>query len=548
MATSTYSANSSRNYSEDIHGLWRANAKERVANTDDFAAQLLCATEFTDNSLAKGKATRIEWTFDITDPHAGILTITDNGVGIQKVADLSRFLKFGSPSSSDKYHQYAWGRFRGMTAMMPEYEKARWSATFKLCGNPDFLSQVCQPWSSIEKMQQSMVEIPVTDENRNIGLEMKMHFDMSIFGADLAKQYLTNPQKLFDKTKERLTTKYHQSVFEHTEFVLSVVKDDMNITQSSKTHNWKTLETMLFELSQTSPATCEIVYSNPLKWKSVDVAPIEFNLKRDHPELSKAFPTFGVRRLGTGRVNIFNDGRLIESRHRYKMEGRKSDHNDFNGQIVFLHSYSDCPGGDFKDQPEPCTTKVSIDENCENLKGIYAMFQAEKQRLKEEAAREEARKKKEREEERKAKVKETKAKAQQAQQAQAGGGAAARPSLLTKLPLSPLQIPAAAAPAPGPNTKQKPVTPKTRQSQPQTPSPPASPSLPSLIAISHSHSQSQTLIPLELSPRDDASTSATATTSSRELQVALLAMEFIMSPEDQAAFKLKLQETFGVSI
>ena len=540
MTTSTYSANSSRNYSEDIHGLWRANAKERVACTDDFSAQLLCATEFTDNSLAKGKATRIEWTFDITDTHAGIFTITDNGVGIQKVADLNRFLKFGSPSSSDKYHQYAWGRFRGMTAMMPEYEQARWSATFKLCGNPDFLSQVCQPWSTIEKMQQSMVEIPVTDENCNIGLQMKMHFDMSIFGADLAKQYLTNPQKLFDKTKERLTTKYHQSVFEHTEFVLSVVKDDTNITQSSKTHNWKTLETMLFELSQSSPATCEIVYSNPLKWKSIDVAPIEFNLKRDHPELSKAFPTFGVRRLGTGRVNIFNDGRLIESRHRYKMEGRKSDHNDFNGQIVFLHSYSDCPGGDFKDQPEPCTTKVSIDENCENLKGIYAMFQAEKQRLKEEAAREEARKKKEREEERKAKVKETKAKAQQAQ---AGGGAAARPSLLTKLPLSPLQIPA----APAPSAKQTPVTPKTKQAIPQTPSPPASPSLPSLIAISHSHSQS--LIPLELSPRDDASTSATAAaTPSREVQVALLAMEFIMSTENQAAFKLKFQETFGASI
>jgi hypothetical protein len=539
MATSTYSAKSSPNYSEDIHGLWRANAKERVAYTDDFPAQLLCATEFTDNSLAKGKATRIEWTFDITDPHAGIFTITDNGVGIQKIADLNRFLKFGSPSSSDKYHQYAWGRFRGMTAMMPEYEQARWSATFKLCGNPDFLSQVCQPWSAIEKMQQSMVEIPVTDENCNIGLQMKMHFDMSIFGADLAKQYLSNPQKLFDKTKERLTTKYHQSVFEHTEFVLSVVKDDMNIAQSSKTHNWKTLETMLFELSQTSPATCEIVYSNPLKWKSVDVAPIEFNLKRDHPELSKAFPTFGVRRLGTGRVNIFNDGRLIESRHRYKMEGRKSDHNDFNGLPVFLHSYSECQGGDFKDQPEPCTTKVSIVENCENLKGIYAMFQAEKQRLKEEAAREEARKKKEREEERKAKVKETKAKAQQAQ---AGGGAAAaaaaRPSLLTKLPLSPLQIPAAP-----PSTKQKPVTPKTKQAIPQTPSPPASPSLPSLIAISHS----QSLIPLELELSSPSSSSLLSPPSSREIQVALLAIQF-MSPENQAAFKVKLQETFGVSI
>ena len=549
-----YSAKSSANYSEDIHGLWRANAKERVAYTNDFPAQLLCATEFTDNSLGKGKATRIEMTFDITHPHAGILTITDNGVGIQKFTDLNRFLKFGSSNSSDKYHQYAWGRFRGMTSIMPDYETARWTATFKLCGNPDSLSQVSQPWSTFEKMGQSIVEIPVTDENYNIGLQMKMHFDMSIFGADHAKQYLSNPQKLFDKTKERLTTKYHQSVFEHTEFVLSVVKDDMNITQSSKTHNWKTLETMLFELSQSSPATCEIVYSNsnPLKWKSVDVVPIEYNLKRDHPELSKEFPTFGVRRLGTGRVNISNDGRLIESRHRYKMEGRKADHNDLNGQIVFLHSYSDCPGGDFKDQPEPCTTKVSIDENCENLKGMYAIFQAEKQRLKEEAAREEARKKKEREDERKAKAKEAKAQQpqqpQQPQQAQAGGGAAELP-----LPLSPLQIP-----TPAPSTKQKLVIRKTKQAMPQTPSPLASPSLPLLIAISHS----QSLLPLELSQRDDAyTTTSTITTSSspsHELfgspenqaafKVKLQEAMGLLLPEKQAAFKVKIQETFGVSI
>ena len=559
-----YSAKSSANYSEDIHGLWRANAKERVAYTNDFPAQLLCATEFTDNSLGKGKATRIEMTFDITHPHAGILTITDNGVGIQKFTDLNRFLKFGSSNSSDKYHQYGWGRFRGMTSIMPDYETARWTATFKLCGNPDSLSQVSQPWSTFEKMGQSIVEIPVTDENYNIGLQMKMHFDMSIFGADHAKQYLSNPQKLFDKTKERLTTKYHQSVFEHTEFVLSVVKDDMNITQSSKTHNWKTLETKLFELSQSSPATCEIVYSNsnPLKWKSVDVVPIEYNLKRDHPELSKEFPTFGVRRLGTGRVNISNDGRLIESRHRYKMEGRKADHNDLNGQIVFLHSYSDCPGGDFKDQPDPCTTKVSIDENCENLKGMYAIFQAEKQRLKEEAkeeaSREEARKNKEREDERKAKAKEAKAQQQQqAQQAQVGGGAAAEPHL----PLSPLQNP-----TPAPSTKQKLVIRKTKQAMPQTPSPLASPSLPSLIAISHS----QSLVPLELSPRDDASTTTTTTTPtstittssspshelfgslSLEDQAAFIvkqqeAMRLLL-PEKQAAYKVIIQETFGASI
>jgi hypothetical protein len=136
------------------------------------------------------------------------------------------------------------------------------------------------------------------------------------------------------------------------------------------------------------------------------------------------------------------------------------------------------------------------------------------------------------------------AKTQQQQQAQAGGGAAvaARPSLLTKLPLSPLQIPAAPAPAPAPapSTKQKPITPKTKQSQPQPPSPPVSPSLPPLIS----------LVPLDISSSSSlvSPSSPPSPPISREVQVALLAMQFIMSPEDQAAFKVKLQETLEVTI
>lgn len=137
-----------RNYNEDIHGQWRANASEKVVYTEDFPAPLLCATEFSDNSLAKGKATKITITFDITNPDAGIFTHTDNGVGIEHIADLTRFLKFGSTHSSDTYHQYAWGRFRAMTAFMPDYETAIWSTTFQLCKNPNVLNRISQPWST----------------------------------------------------------------------------------------------------------------------------------------------------------------------------------------------------------------------------------------------------------------------------------------------------------------------------------------------------------------------------------------------------------------
>jgi hypothetical protein len=64
------------------------------------------------------------------------------------------------------------------------------------------------------------------------------------------------------------------------------------------------------------------------------------------------------------------------------MEGRTLD-NHQNGEIVFVET--DSTGGDFNDQPTPCTIKVSIKKKCENLLGIYKMYRDEKKRRAEEA-------------------------------------------------------------------------------------------------------------------------------------------------------------------
>jgi hypothetical protein len=64
------------------------------------------------------------------------------------------------------------------------------------------------------------------------------------------------------------------------------------------------------------------------------------------------------------------------------MEGRTLD-NHQNGEIVFVET--DSTGGDFNDQPTPCTIKVSIKKKCENLLGIYQMYRDEKKRHAEEA-------------------------------------------------------------------------------------------------------------------------------------------------------------------
>jgi hypothetical protein len=395
-----------RNYDEDIHGQWRANAGEKVVYTEDFPAPILCATEFTDNSTGKGKAKKVEITFDIsgsgTESGMCTFTHTDDGVGIERFSDLSRFLKFGSTQSSGTFHHYAWGRFRAMTAFMPDYETAQWTIDFRLCNNPTVMSRLCQPWSTTQKMQDSMTEVPVTDSNRGIGFGIQLDFKMSIFG-ELAKTYSENPEALFNKMKERLTTKYSEEVFRTTELVLTVKKGSQVIRESSRENNWKTFEQMLRELSETSPASCQILFDKTLNWKSIQFRATEYFLAKDNDGLRMAFPTFGRRSLECQRVHISNDGRLIESRAKTLMDKRKNLHGYQNGEIVFINAFAE-DSGSFLDQPTPATTKVSIKDDCVNLPGIYQTYLDEKKRIDDENASERRAREKELKEQRKKKT------------------------------------------------------------------------------------------------------------------------------------------------
>ena len=376
-------ASSSKYYDDTIAAQWRSWANSKVVHTDDFSAPLLTGTEIPDNSLAKG-ATRFEWIFDITNPRRAKFTTRDNGFGIEDQRSLLRFCKIGSKDSSSAYNQYGQGRICALTSFMPIYEAAEWTATFKHCGNPKSLSQISHPWRSSDEMQSSMVSIPIDDTNRDVGFEWDITFDIVILGEELA----LDPRKLFAKTKERLTTKYGKSVFDKTEFILTVKNATQTITESSRTNHWKTLKQMIEELPS---SCCETVYNNTFKWKSINAHVTEYLLlsfnKKKEPAalvaLRTAFPTFGTRCENSQRVHISNDGRLIESRTKPEMEGRKLD-NHQNGEIVFVDTDSTCAGGDFNDQPMPSTIKVSIVDKCENLAGIYQMYRDEKKRHAEE--------------------------------------------------------------------------------------------------------------------------------------------------------------------
>jgi hypothetical protein len=166
-------------FNEQIGATWRAWAKSDIPYTADFPEALLTFTEFIDNSLGKGKATKVWVEIIIIDSHRAIIRIRDNGVGIDSHGNLERFITIASPESSDGNHRYGMGRFCALTKFAPTYSTAKWCATFKFDENTSHMKQISYPWSSPSAMMNSMKKVPIDDSNRDIGLEMEIEFNPS---------------------------------------------------------------------------------------------------------------------------------------------------------------------------------------------------------------------------------------------------------------------------------------------------------------------------------------------------------------------------------
>ena len=359
-------------FNEQIGATWRAWAKSDIPYTADFPEALLTFTEFIDNSLGKGKATKVWVEIIIIDSHHAIIIIRDNGVGIDSHGNLDRFIIIASPESSDGNHRYGMGRFCALTKFAPTYSTAKWRATFKFDENTSHMKQISYPWSSPSAMMNSMKKVPIDDSNRDIGLEMEIEFNPSEILKDLA----TNPKKLFEKMKERLTTKYGNALLERFELDLTVRYGATVVTENSRRDNWKSFEQTLNELPSSS---CSVVFNKKIKYANLDVQVTQYRLgtSKKCPHLNalkKAFPTFGSRNENGQRVHIYNDDRLIESRAKYLMDGRKG-HDTQNDEIVILKTVS--TPETFHLQPEPSTIKVSVLKNCKNLENIYRIFREE---------------------------------------------------------------------------------------------------------------------------------------------------------------------------
>jgi hypothetical protein len=358
-------------FNEQIGATWRSWANNDIPYTADFPEALLTLTEFIDNSLGKGKATKVWVEIIVIDSLHAFIIIRDNGIGIDSYANLERFITISSLESSDGNHRYGIGLFCALAKFAPNYSTAKWCATFKFDENTSHMKQISWPWSSPNAMLNSMKKIPIDDSNRDTGLEMVIEFNPS----ELLKDLAMNPTKLFEKLKERLTTKYGKALLESFELDLTVRYGTTKVvTENSRKNNWKSFEQVLND----NPS-CRVVFKKKIQYANLDVEVTQYSLEKSKKcphliALKKAFPTFGSRNENGQRVHIYNDDRLIESRPKYLMDGRKG-HDGQNDEIVILKTVS--TPETFHLQPEPATIKVSVLEKCKNLENIYKIFREE---------------------------------------------------------------------------------------------------------------------------------------------------------------------------
>jgi len=361
-------------HNEQYKALWRASASEAVPYTDDFPEPLLILPELTDGSIGKGKATKIEIEFDITNPEKVYVTHRDNGRGISS-SELPRLFSWANSKSSSSEHRYGHGSKKALTKISPDYDTAEFRLLFKMIGQ---LHSITGPWDDFQKMAESVKVVEHTESNQNIGFEWMMNSDMGIFGEK--RELYKDPRNLFLAMKEVLTSRYNAYHFDNCEYVLSVKCGPEFISESSKTNSWKTLEQMLDESKN---ATQKYKFSFP--WKSVTVDYTEYKLSRNDDTISEAFPTYGVRSIPASRCHIANDGRFIEPMRAERFEKRKL-HNSMNRTIAFINvRSSEDDSESYKDQPVPCTTKVSFQEQCPNLNGILDRIRSERKRIDTEA-------------------------------------------------------------------------------------------------------------------------------------------------------------------
>ena len=351
---------------EEFAAQWRSSAHEAVPYTEDFPECLLVLPELWDGSLSQGKATQIHTTFELPKGDGpGILRLRDNGQGI---TNLTRLLAWASKSNADISHRYGHGSKKMLTKWSRDHETAKWTLKYRTKDKKGFSSSLhilTGPFLGIHTKHEEDAD----DETTLVpsGTEWSIEFDPAILGE------LRDPTLLFAAVKELYCSKYSEAHLARCKHTLSVLVNG-TVLKEEMSDLWLSFQQQLEkEVKESRAIICrkKTVAIDGGCWSATEYK-ITGDGKGAYP-LKQNFPRFGAKNMKAARVHIGLEGRFIEAAPLYKLAGRESNHNDFNGRLVIVN-FVPTTADDYEKLPTPCTTKVSFYENCPVFKKFQVDF------------------------------------------------------------------------------------------------------------------------------------------------------------------------------
>ena len=348
---------------DEVAGLWRGSAMEKVPYTDDFPEQLLVLPELYDGSIGQGNATEITTSFVEKENGQWTLKVRDNGRGIRNIP---RLLKWSAPTSLDNYHRNGHGLKKALTKFAPDYATATWSIQWRNPGQS--LNTVRGPFRGLETPIDTDEDNCDTTTLMPSGTMISVDTDLTLLGS-----YQT-PDKLLQGVKEIIQTRFSESDLRRIRFRVTARPrtGDVRTIDSEDWHSFqwwvqRGVETGTIErVCEDEPHMSADAPWLLSRYKIIVNGATMYDLKRE-------FPTYGSKNQQTQRVVVALQHRTIEYAPLYKFLDKSVNHNNDNGTIVFVKFVSP----DLAKKPEPSTTKVSMYEN----NPIYKQFKIDLRRL-----------------------------------------------------------------------------------------------------------------------------------------------------------------------
>jgi hypothetical protein len=332
--------------SNDFHGLYRASANEGVPYSEDYSEPLLVLSEWIDNSLGAGCASKIDVTIDITNPRKSILRVNDNGNGIKSE---TRLMTWSSKDigSNETENLYGHGSKKALTKWCPDYLNAKWYVTWRKQDRRGFSSALNELHGPFLGLDTKRIENDV-DETTCMphGTCWNIEFDLAILGTRF-----DTPKKIMDALEEIIRSRYEPSQYQPYTINIKIIEGGQTLERNSS--QWKSLKMSLEH--EMFNGTVIKTYNDTHSLDKTTVKVEFYQIIADGRSFNiPGMPLFGKRNMNSQRVHIARGGRYIEAMPYSKFMG-KEIHNSDNGLIGFISFTGE-------ELPIPCTTKVKMQE------------------------------------------------------------------------------------------------------------------------------------------------------------------------------------------